>query len=575
MKLVSETAAWLVLAVTLVLGVPLFVCMPLWVDATLYDVAARTILGGGVHYRDLFETNLPGMLWLQTPVRSIVGWSSEALRGVDLCIVGASVIALILWLRRIGVPRSSRVWLVTGCTFFYIFETEFIHCQRDGWMLLPTVLALHVRTTQLMRAGESSAVRVFTRGMIEGVFWACAVWIKPHCIVPALFVWLISTRRLAGHGGRKLIVDFVGLLTGGLLIGGAGSYWLIKTGAWPWMWDVLLNWNWEYYQWTVKEFDNRLSMVIMYFSPWSLGHYIAIPLGLYALVRSGFWRLQPTTGESPIAMNRALLAALYLGWLTQATLLQKSFHYSHAPVILLMLTLLTAYRWPVCPIFIGWCVIGGTLNHYRETSASFAFLNDWKEQRPNTYQQLIPRHRLLNDDWRSVYVTCLRHGSSPEIKEHLSFYRYIHCAPTWTDLDEARRFLQTLSLQDGELVCWDDSTHPLYIDLDIRPSFRFMHVNTSLGFRSKRPIIREELIASNHKYVVSDIAVSRYLYDWYSTEPPDGQPLGLPVAMPDFMRDVYPWNQPVIFKAGRYWVHRVENPINEIRIPYPAWANQP
>ena len=54
-------ALWLAV---LVLGVPVFVCMPLTSDVVLYDLQARTVHAGGVAYRDIFETNLPGMIWV-------------------------------------------------------------------------------------------------------------------------------------------------------------------------------------------------------------------------------------------------------------------------------------------------------------------------------------------------------------------------------------------------------------------------------------------------------------------------------------------------------------------------------
>src|ERR1700691_570928 len=135
----SEVSAWTFLLAILVVGVPLFVCMPLWVDVTYYDICARNILDGGVHYRDIFETNLPGMVWLHALIRPMIGWSSEAIRIVDLGVVGSSIVLLSFWLKRIGLSHAARIWFCSAAALFYIYETEFIHCQRDGWMLLPTV----------------------------------------------------------------------------------------------------------------------------------------------------------------------------------------------------------------------------------------------------------------------------------------------------------------------------------------------------------------------------------------------------------------------------------------------------
>ena len=58
--------------------------MPPWNDVTLHDMVARTILRGGVLYRDVFDTNLPGIDWSMAAIRYLFGWSYEVLRAVDL-----------------------------------------------------------------------------------------------------------------------------------------------------------------------------------------------------------------------------------------------------------------------------------------------------------------------------------------------------------------------------------------------------------------------------------------------------------------------------------------------------------
>src|SRR5215218_4086988 len=69
-------SVWLpraVTAVALVIGLPLFLRSPPWCDITLYQLAARNLLQGGVHYRDLFDTNLPGFVWAMTALYSLFG----------------------------------------------------------------------------------------------------------------------------------------------------------------------------------------------------------------------------------------------------------------------------------------------------------------------------------------------------------------------------------------------------------------------------------------------------------------------------------------------------------------------
>src|SRR4051794_30443222 len=69
----AEWLGWCGLALVLVGGVPLFLRMPLWADPIQYDIAARNVLRGGMHYRDVFDVNLPGMVWLHAAIRGLFG----------------------------------------------------------------------------------------------------------------------------------------------------------------------------------------------------------------------------------------------------------------------------------------------------------------------------------------------------------------------------------------------------------------------------------------------------------------------------------------------------------------------
>src|SRR3954464_14087273 len=80
-----------VTAVALVVGLPLFLRMPPWCDITLYQMAARNILHGGTHYKDVFDTNLPGFVWVLTVIQWVFGESVVAIRAADLLIVSGIV----------------------------------------------------------------------------------------------------------------------------------------------------------------------------------------------------------------------------------------------------------------------------------------------------------------------------------------------------------------------------------------------------------------------------------------------------------------------------------------------------
>jgi hypothetical protein len=541
-KRFSLILALVSLAIVLAIGVPLFLRTPVWVDVTYHDLSAWNVLHGGAHYRDVFETNLPGMVWMHCLVRPVVGWSHEAIRVVDLLVFSCVVLLLARLLSHSGISRNGRIWFATAAFLFYLFESEFIHCQRDGWMLLPAAAAAS------FRAACGVAPRPRYHAIIEGLLWGLAVWIKPHVLVPALLVWLVSLRF---QTRRTAAIDTLYLVTGGLIAGIGGSIWLVRTDSWSPMWDVLLNWNQEYYHWSWADLWSKVKFVSAYFAPFSLLHFVAVPMAIVAVVR-----------RNP---ERAVLGALYLGWLFQATVIQKEFDYAHAPPTLLGLAVLASYRIPVGPIFLTWCVAGGLLN---EAAGDSAWLRDLRKARPTTTKIFVPHHPIARSDRLALWGRCWI-DSSWELKDQLTFYHDIHCAPDWADLQRVADFLATKDLHDRDLICWHDTTHPLYVWLNIRPAIRYPHVITAMKFKSKREQIRRETFASGARYVVSDLIPATYMSGPLDPPPPPGLTSSLPDGFPSWGKDVYPWNQPVVFRAGRYIVHEVRDPRGAIEFPFP------
>src|SRR3954451_19639920 len=67
-------AAWGLLVALVAVNLPAFLCLGLDCDILMYDVCARRVLAGDVHYRDLLENNFPGIVWLHMAFRSLFGW---------------------------------------------------------------------------------------------------------------------------------------------------------------------------------------------------------------------------------------------------------------------------------------------------------------------------------------------------------------------------------------------------------------------------------------------------------------------------------------------------------------------
>ena len=71
---------------------------------------------------------------------------------MDLAVFSLVLVILLALMRRIECGETTKgrrvrfcLWFLVAAYLFYLFETEFIHCQRDGWMLLPATLAAYLR----------------------------------------------------------------------------------------------------------------------------------------------------------------------------------------------------------------------------------------------------------------------------------------------------------------------------------------------------------------------------------------------------------------------------------------------
>ena len=574
----SAIAGWAVAVVALVAGVPLFLCMPPWSDVTLYDMVARTILRGGVHYRDVFDTNLPGMGWSMAAVRWLFGLSYEALRAVDLLVIAGIVAALCGWVRRCGGSGYAVAWFVAAAALFYPFISEFSHIQRDAWMLLPAVVAARMRVKRVV-SDRGSRVG----SLLEGFIWGVAVWFKPHVVIPAFGVWAVSAVLLTRCESRKQIVaDLAKLILGGVIAGIPGVLWLVISGAWPYFIDIFLNWNPAYLS-DAGSIWTRFNTVFDCFRPWSLLHFAAFPFALLALwearvwsVRAGepvkvpakWWLYRPAASGRE-ASARAILAAFYLAWMTQVVFLQKAFDYVHVPLTFLGMAVLAGQRWCFGFAYLLWFIATGLLMNVADVSPPLARAVQAID--PGDTHVRLEKHPLANWEVVKLWPRCFAEGGTPELRDRIGQYTDIHCGTNWEELGAVAAYLRALDppLGPGELNCWDDSTHPLYLMLNLEPATRYMHYGTAFGIKPKRAEIAAAVRASRQRYVVSDLL--RTTWDRHAVYQAQSWRAGdpLPVWLPANERQKFPWNQPVVFRAGRYVVHKIDptQPLGVIRVP--------
>lgn len=533
----SAVLPWGLLAVFLLNAGPLFLRMPLTNDAELYDLQAAVVRQGGVLYRDLLEPNLPGVVWLHLAVRSVLGDSSEALRLFDLLMLAGTVTAAGLLIRLAGRSWSATGWTAFGLTAAYLSQSEWCHCQRDGWMLFPALMAIVLRTRNLQEREAASVVTNHWRAFAEGVCWGCAVWLKPYIVVPAIGVWLVSLVR--SHHRRRFIGEFLALLAGGLLVGGLGIGWMITSGCWPYFLETAREWNPAYFaagraHWTWL----RLAMMGYRFAPWILLHGAALLVITAAVIRWSLDRFSSSPTDDGLRATDhpifALVAAAYLGWTAQALFLQHQFDYVFAPTLLLALLVVGTAAIDVTGpprLPVGWLAFG----------LMVLVSSPWTEAR-----------RLQS--WPQAMLG----PNSPALQDRLAHFQN----PNRRDLAAVAEYLQAAAVTDQDVCCYNSDFVSLYRRLSLTPPMKFTYLFEILQFfPDRQDTVLEAVERSPHRFVVTDLVscgLSRKDAEAVGPAGPHAPPPAYRLAP----KDVYPWNCPVVFRAGTYLVHRVSTDQN-------------
>jgi len=493
----------------------------------VYDVQAMVLGKGGVLYRDVFEPNLPGAIWIHAIVRSLFGTEVAALRAVDLAVFAGIVWLLSDWLKRCGTFATGRLWTSGFLCLFYLTAFEGCHCQRDMWILLPSLIAVRLRASQIDRIRSDVGKRnVYFRGVAEGLLLGCAFWIKPHVAVPGLAVWLVS----ACLGGRlsKVCADAAGLLTGGLVTGAVGIWWLHSNGAWPHFLEVMLEWNPQYVsagrdRWSLFQ----AAILVRRLAPWPVLYLGAIPAGLWLMARC-----RGTERASDEVMHRCLIAAMFVGWCLQGFGLQHAFAYVHGPLIVLSIVVLAI-------------VTGGWKATAIRKVAVVGFLILFAMKGP------------VDGSYFTKWQDCLREGSTPQIRDSLAFFQ----PSGWADADKIAAWLKDQAVQDGDVFCIGHGD--IYLSLKATPSSRYVEYRVLRElFPGRAQDIEDAVRSAGQKYVVADcqfeLPPGQLRGAWIN-----GEELQLPASFPEESRSAFPWSLPIVYRSGTLFVFRSEDALPE------------
>lgn len=499
---------------------PLFFRMPVTNDAVLYDLETRWIDSFILPYKDIVEPNFPGVLFIHKGTRFLFGESNEALKLVDLLLLVGSLgcaATLLFWLDR---TLKSSFWAVSLALLFYLSQSEWCHCQRDTWLLLPALLATSLRVRQVKYFLEQDSITAFAFSVCEGLIWGAGIWLKPHLIVIVFVVWSFSL--LMTPGQERKLYDSLGLLLGGLIAGGIGLKSLHLLGAQSDFFNSMIEWNPGYLS---ARFDNwtlaRYIGMNFRFSPWSFLHLVAIPLSLYSI-----WRYLSTQRDEE-AMTKAILSAVYLVWILQAHLLQHLFDYVHVPGILLALVVISAHS--------SEC----SLLHSPPLLLAFTLV-------ACLMSPLVKPKKL------SLIPIALDRDLTASETELISRLPN----PKWSDLEKVEQYLREQSVSEKDVLMYNSDLVTLYWNLNLQSPTPYVYMfELQHYFPDRKDLFQDSMLNGPQKFIVTDL-VSCGMPVLQAEEVDESGELAPPPGYRRANLKHYPWSEPVVFRAGRYMVHR-------------------
>lgn len=533
----SELTAPVITGLLIIVGLgPLFLQLPLTNDAVLYDLEARWLQEGIAPYRDIVEPNFPGVILIHQCVRTALGESNAALRAFDL-ICQITVLLLLARLTYMCVDSLRMAgWMVVLGVLFYLSQSEWCHCQRDVWLLLPVVTAVVLRIQQIRRGIASSGGWVFGHSLLEGLVWGAAIWLKPHALVICVAMWLLSL--LVAVGWRVKIADSLGLLAGGLLAGIAGILALQRLGILDDFLASLSVWNPRYLDarwdnWTLK----RYLGMSFFMAPWPLLHLIALPLSCWTILVF----VSNSLRRHERFVVRASLATVYVIWFAQAHLLQHLFDYVHVPALILCLAVIASHAAEVSLIKSRWLLV------------PFVGLAVWSSPLARPQQVSLWRDAVLND-------------ISPAQKDRLARLPN----PRWSDLSRVEHYLKEQQVQNTDVLMYNSDLVTLYWNLKLKSPTPYVYLYELTVYF---PDLQEEMLAEaqlqTDRFAVTDL-VAAGMSPADAEAAGDASTNGLP---PKFYqvrrrRDLgFPWMEPVVFRSGRYLVHELSRAESESAVP--------
>ncbi|MEK7949049.1 ArnT family glycosyltransferase [Luteolibacter soli] len=166
-------------------------------DQGIYAVVARSILEGGMPYRDAWDFKPPGIFVLYAIARLFFGANDWGIRLLECLFLVAMCICIVRWAKKVFLPQLSG--------YFAIALAILIHAQLDFWHTAQpesfggALTIFGLCTAPLFATDDRSPSRPLLRWFVAGVFFGMAGLLKPQLAFGGgLLVMLPLAARLLG-----------------------------------------------------------------------------------------------------------------------------------------------------------------------------------------------------------------------------------------------------------------------------------------------------------------------------------------------------------------------------------------
>jgi hypothetical protein len=277
-------------------------------DQGIYAVVARTVLEGGMPYRDAWDFKPPGIFLVFAASRAIFGEGQHGIRvlevlGLIAMIAGMARLSEQLWGRRlIGLSAGALAVMVHA-------QLDFWHtAQPESFGGMATIFGLVVALSGELRAAGGDRRKAALLWIASGVLFGAAGLLKPPlagggAAAAAVLGWKAyrasreQSNRIDIKIARVALAPAIFIAIGGALPFAACLAWFAAKGALGDLYQVLFVFT-PYYTAIGWEGANVVAMMYHGFTEWLIAYTSLVTVGLFLLVAL---RRKPAAPDAPAA----------------------------------------------------------------------------------------------------------------------------------------------------------------------------------------------------------------------------------------------------------------------------------